>query len=332
MIKEKIQSLLSLLVLSFFIYTHVTAQDMSSASFIIDDPQVGTGGGFSSGSNFGLFSSGDMTMIGAGSSTNFEGRYGFLYYPYAIGGVLSGSVVGSDIELDWGATDAGLGWNISGYEVGISTVSGSGYSFTNVGNVLTYTYPNHPYGTYYIIVRTLDTFGNVIEISNEVQVTVLQTISFVISDEQIGFGSIASNAVRYATGDTLGSGTVTSAHTLSFNTNATEGYSVSYRGDVLTSGGNDINAATITGDADGTPGTEQFAVSLQTSGDAAIPSAYQYTSSNWSFVANATTTLASESNASTVENIDLYYLANTAPNTPAGTYSTTMTYIITPNF
>lgn len=330
--KKKIITIFALLSCMFFSHAWLYAQDMTSSSFIIDDPQVGTGGGFSSATNFGLFSSGDMTMIGTGSSTNFEGRYGFLYYPYAIGGVLLGSVVGSDIELDWGATDAGLGWNISGYEVGISTVSGSGYSFTNVGNVLDYTYPNHPYGTYYIIVRTLDTFGNVIEVSNEVSVTVLQSISFVISDEQIGFGSIASSAVRYATGDTLGSGTVTAAHTLSFNTNAAEGYSVSYRGDVLKSGGNDINAATITGDADGTPGTEQFAVSLQTSGDATIPSVYQYTSSNWSFAPNATTTLVSESNASTVENIDLYYLANTAPNTPAGTYSTTMTYIITPNF
>ena len=316
-----------------FSHAWLYAQDMTSTSFIIDDPQVGTGGGFSSSTNFGAFLSGDMTMLGTGTSTNFEGRSGFLYYPYAIGGVLSGSLVGgTDIQLDWGATDTGLGWNVSGYEVGISTVSGSGYSFTNVGNVLTYTYPNHPYGTYYFVVRTLDAFGNVIEVSNEVSVTVLQSISFVISDEQIGFGALSSGGVRYATGDTLGSGTSASAHTLSFNTNAVEGYSVSYRGDVLKSGGNDINAATITADADGTPGTEQFALALTTSGDATIPTGYRFGVLNWSFVPNTTTTLVSESNASTVENIDLYYLANTAPNTPAGTYSTTMTYIITPNF
>lgn len=330
--KKKIITMFALLSCMFFSHAWLYAQDMTSSSFIIDDPQIGTGGGFSSSTNFGAFLSGDMTMLGTGTSTNFEGRYGFLYYPYAIGGVLSGSVVGSDIELDWGATDAGLGWNVDSYEIGKSTVSGSGYTYTNVSNVLTYTYPNHPYGTYYFIIRTLDTFGNVIEVSNEVSVTVLQSISFVISDEQIGFGAIASSGVRYATGDTLGSGTVTSAHILSFNTNAVEGYSVSYQGDVLKSGGNDINAATITADADGTPGTEQFAVSLQTSGDATIPSAYQYTSSNWSFVPNTTTTLVSETNASTVENIDLYYLANTNTLTPAGTYSTTMTYIITPNF
>lgn len=332
MIRKSIHIFFSVYIVSSFVFFHIFAQDMSSTSFIIDDPQIGTGGGFSSGTNFGLFSSGDMTMIGTGTSSSFEGRYGFLYYPYAIGGVLSATLTGSTIDLDWGATTTGLGWNVSGYEIGVSTTSGSGYSYTNVGNVLTYTYTNYPFGTYYFIVRTLDAFGNVIEVSNEVSVTVLQAISFIISDEQIGFGSITNNTARYATGDALGSGTATSAHTISFDTNAVEGYSVSYRGETLKSGPYSISAATIVGDTDGVPGTEQFAVSLETSGDAVIPSAYDYTSSNWSFVPNTTTTLVSENNASTTENMSVYYIANTSPNTPAGSYTTTMTYIITPNF
>jgi hypothetical protein len=317
----------------FFSHAWLYAQDMTSSSFIIDDPQVGTGGGFSSSTNFGAFLSGDMTMLGTGTSTNFEGRYGFLYYPYAIGGVLSGSLVGgTDIQLDWGATDAGLGWNVGSYEIGKSTVSGSGYSYTNVSNVLTYTYPNHPYGTYYFIIRTLDTFGNVIEVSNEVSVTVLQSISFAISDEQIGFGSLTSGSARYATGDTLGSGASVSAHTLSFNTNAGEGYSVSYRGGTLASGANTIAPATITADVDGAPGTAQFALALTTTGDATIPTGYRFSSLNWNFIPDTTTTIVSETNASTTETIDLYYLGNTSANTPAGAYTTTMTYIITPNF
>lgn len=331
MMKKSI--IIFVLVGAFFSYAFLYAQDMSSTNFTIKDPQVGTGGGFSSSTNFGAFLSGDMTMLGTGTSTNFEGRSGFLYYPYAIGGVLSGMIVGGvDIQLDWGATDAGLGWNVSAYEIGKSTTSGSGYTYTNVGNSVTYTYPNHPHGTYYFIVRTLDTFGNVIEVSNEVSVTVLQTISFSISNDQIGFGALTNGSARYATSDMLGSGVSVPAHTLSVNTNAGEGYSISYRGSPLTSGANQIASATIVGDGDGTPGSDQFALALSTSGDATIPSAYQFSSLNWTFVPNTTTIIVSEINASTTETIDLYYLGNTSANTPAGAYTTTMTYIITPNF
>lgn len=169
---------------------------------------------------------------------------------------------------------------------------------------------------------------------DEVNITaeVGQTLNFAISDTTIGFGTLSSGAARWADGATTGSGSETSAHTLTIGTNATSGYTVQYNGPTLTSGGNTINVATISGDADGTPGSEQFAINLTTSGNATIPSAYQNSADNYSFVASTNTTLASETIASADETLSLYYIANIATLTEAGSYSTNVTYTAFANF
>lgn len=59
----------------------VLAGDLSSSSFIIRDPVIGTGGGFSSSGTFQLVGSGDTIFTGYNSSSSFIGEYGFLYFP-----------------------------------------------------------------------------------------------------------------------------------------------------------------------------------------------------------------------------------------------------------
>lgn len=166
--------------------------------------------------------------------------------------------------------------------------------------------------------------------------TVDPTITFAISDVTVGFGTLSSSGTRWATGTTgTGSapGATSGAHELSIGTNASGGYAITYSGLTLTSGGNTINVATISGDSDGTPGSEQFAMAIaDNGGDVTIPSAYDYASNNYSFVSNTTTTLASETVASTTETIDVQYIANIASSTEAGAYSTTITYIATGTF
>lgn len=184
------------------------------------------------------------------------------------------------------------------------------------------------------------TFGDTGDITipilsdDEVNITaeVGQTLNFAISDNTIGFGTLGSGAARWATGDTNGSGSETSAHTLTIGTNATSGYTVQYNGATLTSGSDTIDVATISGDADGAPGTEQFAFNLTASGDATIPSAYQNSSDNYSFVASTDTTLASETAASADETLTMYYIANIATLTEAGQYETNITYTAFANF
>ncbi len=171
-----------------------------------------------------------------------------------------------------------------------------------------------------------------------ISATVAPTISFTVDDNTVGFGTLSSSTGRWATGDTTGGNasagsTPTAAHTLTVGTNAASGYSVTYYGATLTSGGNTITAASITTDSDGTTGSEQFALSVSASGDATIASGYaRGTNSSWNFVANTATTIVSETVPTATETLSVSYLANISTLTEAGSYSTTLTYIATGNF
>jgi hypothetical protein len=163
------------------------------------------------------------------------------------------------------------------------------------------------------------------------------TITFTLidasaSDNAIGFGTLTSGAARYANAASTGSASDVSAVTMTVATNASSGYVLSYVGATLTSGSDTIAVATISGDADGTPGTPQFATGYTTSGSSTITAGYENVSNNWNFVANTTTTIVSRTTPTNTETIGGHYLANIGGATPAGAYSTTLTYIATATF
>ena len=168
-----------------------------------------------------------------------------------------------------------------------------------------------------------------------ISATVDPTITFTISDNAIGFGTLTSGGPRYATYDGAGSGSATSAHNLTISTNASSGFSITYSGSTLTSGGNTISVATIVNDTDGTAGTEQFSISGSSTAAVRETSGYNYnfgTNPDWNFVAGTETQFASSSNSTSTQFIDMYYLANIAGSTEAGSYQTTINYIATGNF
>ncbi len=169
-----------------------------------------------------------------------------------------------------------------------------------------------------------------------VTATVDQSLTFSISDNTIGFGSLVTANARFANGAATGADgpTSASAHTLAVATNAPTGYNITYNGGTLDAGTPDIGVATITGDEDGTPGTEQFAIGFTTSGNATIVSAYNQVTPNfnYSFVADVTTQIVSETVATATETISAFYLANITGTTEAGSYTSTITYVATANF
>lgn len=169
-----------------------------------------------------------------------------------------------------------------------------------------------------------------------VSATVDPTITFTISDSTIGFGSLSSSAARWANGAATGSGTDTSAHDITVATNAASGYVLSYNGATLTGSAGTIDVASITNDADGTPGTEQFGLGISTNGSSTVAAAYDHNSTpssrDWAFVAGTTTTIVSRTSPTNTETISAYYLANIAGSTEAGSYSTTITYTATGTF
>lgn len=173
--------------------------------------------------------------------------------------------------------------------------------------------------------------------SVNITATVDPTITFTISDTTVGFGTLSTSTASWATGNLSG---VTSApaassgaHEMTIATNAASGYTITYTGALPTSGSNNIDAATISGDADGTPASEQFALAVDDNGsNVTIVSGYDYASNNYAFVAGTTTTVASETGATATETLDVQYIANIAATTAAGSYSTDVTWIATGNF
>ncbi len=167
--------------------------------------------------------------------------------------------------------------------------------------------------------------------------TVDPTITFTIDDNAVGFGTLAAGTGRWATADATGanaSGTTpTAANVLTVATNAASGWVLSYNGATLTSGAATINVASVDEDSDGTPGTEQFGLSLSTDGDSTITTGYlRDSAADFTFVASTTTTIASEAVPTATETFSVSYLANISGATEAGAYSTTLTYIATGTF
>jgi len=156
--------------------------------------------------------------------------------------------------------------------------------------------------------------------------TATPSISFSISDNSIGFGALSSSAVRFATGDTNGTGSETTAHNLLAETNATSGYVIYVRGATLTSGGNTIDA--IGGSATASSvGSEQFGFKVSASGGSGAAVA-PYATANYAYAANATTqdVIAQSASASATTTFGLTYISNISATTQAGSYTTNLIF------
>lgn len=177
----------------------------------------------------------------------------------------------------------------------------------------------------------LDTYTAYPEVTTSSSVL---TMTMALSDNSLGFGTCSSVVARYATGDSLGSGSETVAHTIDVATSGTYGYALSVQGGTLTrtSGGQTITA--IGGSpAASNPGTEQFGIRATVSGGTAtVASPYNH-ASNYGYSATASTqsTIGSASAAST-DTFSLRYLCNIGATTEAGVYTTTLTYTAVGSF
>jgi len=130
------------------------------------------------------------------------------------------------------------------------------------------------------------------------------------------------------------------ANTLAAGTNGSSGYTITYYGDTLKSGGNTIDAMATK--AASSTGSKQFGINLKLnttpstgtdpSGGTGAASGDYNTQNQFRYIVNTITTLASASAASATSTFTVTYIANVDSTTPAGAYSTTITYICTGNF
>jgi len=205
------------------------------------------------------------------------------------------------------------------------------------------TNPSSP-GTYSIAIA--GSFGDNGTISNNiitndtvsVSATVQQSITFTISTTTIYFGNLGTGAAKFASStNTAGDSTETIAHTLGVSTNAPSGYTLSIRGQTLTSQQNASNTIAFIGAtaASSTPNTEQFGIRATSTGGtgATIDLTYRFTTS-YGYDATATTsaTFATGSGSTDTTTFGLRYVANIGGTTEAGTYVASVVYVATANF
>ncbi|MDO8430255.1 MAG: fibronectin type III domain-containing protein [bacterium] len=156
----------------FFAYpVFIYASEAASNNFSILESVIAPGE-YSASASYILLDALDEFVIGTSTASSFQLNDGFLYYPFVSTPVLSATAGNGSVALSWTAAQGFLGWNVSGYNVGVSTVSGSQYAFTSVGDVLASTQATLTNGIiYYFIVRAEDFFGNSIATSTEVFAT-----------------------------------------------------------------------------------------------------------------------------------------------------------------
>ena len=165
--------------------------------------------------------------------------------------------------------------------------------------------------------------------------TVDESLSFTISDNAIGFGTLTSSNARFATGDALGSATdpASGAHNLIVGTNATNGYTLTVDGSTLTSGGDTVDAMAT--EATSSAGTEQYGIRITvTGGIGAVDTVYDDTPTD-SFAlvtGDFPDTIGTAGGASADSTFEVHYLGNIASNTEAGSYTSTLTYTATATF
>src|SRR3989344_2681079 len=166
-----------------------------------------------------------------------------------------------------------------------------------------------------------------------VSATVDESLTFTISDPSIGFGTLAADNDRFATGDTLGADTdaPTYAHNFIIGTNAANGYTASVNGATLDASGPTITAIGAANTASAT-GTEQFGLRIDESGGFGVVSA-PYAAAGYAFdTAAFPDEVASCTGPSANTTYQVTYVANIASDTEAGAYSATLTYVATANF
>jgi len=170
--------------------------------------------------------------------------------------------------------------------------------------------------------------------------TVLASLSFSISDNDIFFGDLSSTASKWADNTADGNATAVAAHTLIAGTNSTSGYTITVNGATLASIGTpaDTIDAMLT-EATLTTAQEEFGLRITAAGGAcastAVDAVYDDTPANsYALVDTAfPDTIVACTSASADTTYSLFYAANIASDTEAHTdYSSTLTYIATGNF
>lgn len=157
-------------VATFVTAAHAHA-DSTSTDYQILTPVL-TPGGYATSSSFSIYGVVSEFVNSFSNSSSYGINGGFPAYPFVTTPIVSAAGGQTKVDLTWTASTGYLGYAVSGYAVGESTASGGPYTFTAVGNTLSYSATALTANTpYYFVVRTLDGSGSTIATSTEVSAT-----------------------------------------------------------------------------------------------------------------------------------------------------------------
>jgi hypothetical protein len=229
------------------------------------------------------------------------------------------------------------GWTVSTATAGSLRLSKSGnsaaptgiqtVSFSNVVN------PSATNSTFFFRMTTysdanwttpIDTGTVATSTAGQINVTasVDETLTFTLASATAALGTLSSSSTRSATS------------TMSASTNAATGYNITVSGSTVA--GLTTSASPIVSSI----GTSQFGINLAAnatpsvgsapSGGSGVAGTGYGVADQFKFLSGST--VASTSAPSNTTTFTVSYIANITPSTPAGSYSTSLTYVATANF
>jgi len=160
-----------------------------------------------------------------------------------------------------------------------------------------------------------------------------QSITFNISNNNVGFGLLNPTGLRFATSDGQGSSNETESYSITVSTNASYGYGLYVRGDPLKNGSKVITAI---GGTNMTPtaGTKAFGIrAVATGGTGAVQSPYDGAGFGYDANgSNATIVGQTASGDGVTTTYSIRTVATIDSLLDSGNYSTNLTYIVTANY
>lgn len=165
-----------------------------------------------------------------------------------------------------------------------------------------------------------------------------QSLTFTISTSTIYFGVLGAGGAKFASStNTAGDTAETIAHTLSVGTNAPSGFTLSVRGQTLTSLQNSNNTIDYIGGtaASSTVGVEQFGMRTTEAGGTGVTVSAPYsfaTSYGYDATATSSSVVAVGVGSTPTSVFSVRYVTNIGAITEAGTYVANLVYVATANF
>ncbi len=154
---------------SFLASQNAKAANLTSTSYQVLGTTMVGGGGYTTSTDYSVLGVISEFAHDVTNSASYISNPGFAAFPSLSVStpVVSATPSNTSVGLSWTASSGG-----SGYAVGQSAVSGGPYSFTSVGNALSYTASSLSNSVpYYFVVDVLNNLGGSIATSSEVTAT-----------------------------------------------------------------------------------------------------------------------------------------------------------------